>query len=157
MQLKLPLLPAAGALAVAAAALHFLSKTAVTAATRVGPPEIVEIVEGDEAVQRGAAAYKQLMKESMENGKSHGCWQHVAEQLLLLQQQTHEDACSTRGEAFRELIALTRLKCIYTRSNRPFPGPEEGCYLFPHEVPQEWLSASGISDRTQSLSSNASS
>lgn len=96
--------------------------------------------DGGEALRRGAAAYTQLLKESFEDGEDRGCWQQVGEQLQLLQHQTHEDACSDRGEPLRELIALTRVKCIYTRSRRPFPGPDEGCYLFPHEVPGDWLS-----------------
>lgn len=93
----------------------------------------------EEVVRRGAAAYNQLLRESVEEGAASGCWQQVSEQLLLLQQQTIEDACSSKGEPFRELIALTRMRCIYIRSGRLFPGPAEGCYLFPHEVPASWM------------------
>ncbi|KAL8453891.1 hypothetical protein Emed_000602 [Eimeria media] len=131
MFLKLLPLSAAAALVVAAATQQLMWIAALATAG--------EALDGHEAIQRGAAAYTQLMRESLDTGEAQGCWQHVAEQLMLLQHLTHEDACSARGEAFRELIALTRMRCIYTRSHRPFPGPKEGCYLFPEEVPKEWL------------------
>ncbi|KAL8445949.1 hypothetical protein Emag_004914 [Eimeria magna] len=138
MLLKLLPLSAAAALMVAAATQQLMWIAALATAG--------ETLDGHDAIQRGAAAYTQLMRESSSTGEAQGCWQHVAEQLLLLQHQTHEDACSARGEAFRELIALTRMRCIYTRSHRPFPGPKEGCYLFPEEVPKEWLKAHGLAD-----------
>ncbi|KAL8272878.1 hypothetical protein Esti_003187 [Eimeria stiedai] len=135
---KLLPLSAAAALWVAAAIQQLMWIEAVATAG--------EALDGHDAIRRGAAAYTQLMRESLDTGEAQGCWQHVAEQLLLLQHQTHEDACSVRGEAFRELIALTRMRCIYTRSHRPFPGPKEGCYLFPEEVPNEWLKLHGSAE-----------
>ncbi|KAL8432535.1 hypothetical protein ACSSS7_004532 [Eimeria intestinalis] len=138
MLLKLAPLPAAAALWAAAFPQQPIWIAAVATAG--------EDVDGHEATRRGAAAYTQLMRESLDTGEAQGCWRHVAEQLLLLQHQTHEDACSARGEAFRELIALTRMRCIYTRSHRPFPGPKEGCYLFPEEVPNQWLKVHGSAD-----------
>ena len=139
MLLKLLLLVAVAALSVISATLH----AAAAAAAHREATRAAELAAGDgeEAIRRGAAAYAQLMKESLETGEVRSCWQQVGEQLQLLQHQTHEDACSSRGEAFRELIALTRMRCIYSRSHRPFPGPKEGCYIFPHEVPEEWLSS----------------
>ncbi|KAL8429117.1 hypothetical protein Efla_003170 [Eimeria flavescens] len=142
-------LAVAAAVAVAAATQQLMSTVAAAAAAGAvaaagAPPGSTG--DGEDAIRRGAAAYSQLLRESTETDDARGCWQHVAEQLLLLQHQTHEDACSVRGEAFRELIALTRMRCIYTRSHRSFPGPQDGCYLFPEEVPEEWLKLHGSSD-----------
>ncbi|XP_026190980.1 uncharacterized protein LOC113146797 [Cyclospora cayetanensis] len=119
---------------------------------RIAPAELVAqggAEDGEDVIRRGAAAYTQLMKESLEKGSATSCWQQVSEQLMLLQHQTHEDACSSKGEAFRELIALTRMRCIYTRSGRPFPGPKDGCFLFPHEVPQDWIAPYGQTEEDE--------
>ncbi|CDJ66738.1 hypothetical protein, conserved [Eimeria necatrix] len=138
------LLPSQLLLAAAALSLDLRKAAAPTVAAALGARTAAfDAEDGEEAIRLGAAAYSQLLKESSEEGAASSCWQQVSEQLLLLQQQTHEDACSSRGEAFRELIALTRMRCIYARSGRPFPGPAEGCYLFPHEVPLDWIGLHG--------------
>lgn len=139
------LLPSQLLLAAAALSLDLRKAAAPTVAAALGARTAAfDAEDGEEAIRLGAAAYSQLLKESSEEGAASSCWQQVSEQLLLLQQQTHEDACSSRGEAFRELIALTRMRCIYARSGRPFPGPAEGCYLFPHEVPLDWIGVSHV-------------
>ena len=121
---------------------RFVQAFTITVTAAAGPGGAAAATgstEEEEVVRRGAAAYSQLLRESLQEGAASSCWQQVSEQLLLLQQETLEDACSSKGEPFRELIALTRMQCIYTRSERPFPGPSEGCYLFPYEVPTSWL------------------
>lgn len=93
------------------------------------------------SLREGAVAYEQLQREASDGllGKGRSCWQQVQQMLHLLQQQTHQDACSSQGEPFRELIALTRVRCIYSRSNRRFPSPDEGCFVAPNEVPSDWI------------------
>ncbi|CBZ55952.1 conserved hypothetical protein [Neospora caninum Liverpool] len=96
-------------------------------------------------VAKGRVAYEALQRDAEEtlgqskSGALKSCWAAVLKEINRLQSLPSEQACSSLGEASREYIALLRARCIYTRTGRPFPTAENGCYLLPEDVPQSWL------------------
>nr|PUA90583.1 putative transmembrane protein [Toxoplasma gondii TgCATBr9] len=97
------------------------------------------------AAVKGRAEFEALWKDAEEilggsrSGALKSCWAAVLKEINLLQSLPSEQACSSLGEASREYIALLRARCIYTRTGRPFPSAQNGCYLLPDDVPVTWL------------------
>ncbi|KFG64524.1 hypothetical protein TGRUB_247270A, partial [Toxoplasma gondii RUB] len=97
------------------------------------------------AAAKGRAEFEALWKDAEEilggsrSGALKSCWAAVLKEINLLQSLPSEQACSSLGEASREYIALLRTRCIYTRTGRPFPSAQNGCYLLPDDVPVTWL------------------
>ncbi|KEP65554.1 UNVERIFIED_CONTAM: hypothetical protein HHA_247270 [Hammondia hammondi] len=97
------------------------------------------------AAAKGRAEFEALWKDAEEilggsrSGVLKSCWAAVLKEINLLQSLPSEQACSSLGEASREYIALLRARCIYTRTGRPFPSAQNGCYLLPDDVPVTWL------------------